>query len=440
MEVIERVAFSEGGAVGTGYENTGFRYVIPRFRSTPNNGLVSHFAFGTETPQDTLQALRVANRTALAEYGIDNAWSAITSLMNATNSVVGQMLESLNMADITVDRQRAYGSTSTMVMEELDINGTPRPQKVVAGITTGAPLRNYGVGVQFNWDFWQNATAQELVAQMQALITADATLVLRQLKRGILYSTNTTFRDDLVDGVDLYCKVFANGVDEGSYPSGQNGLAVPGTHNHYLGWGAAAWASATAAQRAADAILLVNHVKEHILDGNGAVNIYVNFADAKYWAGDGTGTIAAMAGFVPLPYQVVLPGINQDISRGMGRPTIPIYDVLIGTFQGCQVWVKPFTVAGYATAHAVGPNIDPALWIRVPSEPKALPGFSMPDIAGAVSLGGGNLHFVQNQPGYPYIVQAAQRRFGVSVWNRLAMASMHIANGSTGTYTPPTIN
>jgi hypothetical protein len=145
-----------------------------------------------------------------------------------------------------------------------------------------------------------------------------------------------------------------------------------------------------------------------------------------------------MTGFVPLQYQGIIPSISSD-NAGMGRrPGVPIYDVLIGFFQGCEVWIKPFGIANYAIAHAVGPNVPPTLWIRVPESPKVPSGASVSSVAGATSLGSGDLRLVQSMPGAPFICQAAERRFGVSIWNRVGMAVLDfITAGST--YTVPTI-
>jgi hypothetical protein len=398
----------------------------------------AQFAYGTGDTQSTLAALRVAN-SIIADYGLDQAYLAVQMLLEAHNRITAELL-SLFCADST-DRLRRYGTPDTMTMQELDQYGIPLAQRVSAGANVGFPLRKYGAGLQWNLDYATQATTVELAGQLEALLTADTRLIQRQIKRGFYYSTNTTFVDVLRDGFSLPVKCLAN-ADSIGLPVGPNGEQyASATHTHYMYagsgngdtitstndtiWSSLTTSSADVAKIKSDLDALCDNVVEHFNDGQAL--ILINKADEVYFRN----YLGVANGFDEIRPAILIPGITNDSPRVNDLDVLRIYNRQIGWYRGFQVWVKPWVVSHYPICTIVGP--EPPLLIRVPERPVA-----GNNVSGATSLGAGDLRLVSSFPGYPFIAQAMERRFGVAVWNRVNGAVLDINH--TGSYTQPTIN
>ena len=160
--------------------------------------------YGTLSVLDTLAA---AQQSVVA-YGEDRAWSEISAALQAHNAQVSELTGLL--METTEDRQRRYGTPDSMVMTEVDEFGRADAQKIAAGSTIGFPLRLYSIALQWTRKYFQNATTQELAAQVDAAFDADVKAVQREIKRALFLPTNYTFTDALVDNVDLGVKRLVN--------------------------------------------------------------------------------------------------------------------------------------------------------------------------------------------------------------------------------------
>jgi hypothetical protein len=162
------------------------------------------------------------------------AFEAIETARQAHNIQFNEML--MDFIDRTTDRQRRYGGSASMAMDEVDEFGRADAQKIPGGVTVGFPLRLFQESVQWTRKFMQNATTTELAAQFTAAQDAHILRLQRQIKRAIFTATNYTFTDKLVDNVDLAVKAFVN-ADSASIPNGPNGETFDGTsHTHYIGF------------------------------------------------------------------------------------------------------------------------------------------------------------------------------------------------------------
>src|SRR5688572_23086404 len=96
-------------------------------------------AFGTLNTLDTL----AASQQTVAQYGEDNAFTAIQAALDAHNEIMNNT-RSL-FIETTTDRQRRYGGPDNMSMDEVDEFGRGDAQKIAAGVTVGFPLRLFDV-------------------------------------------------------------------------------------------------------------------------------------------------------------------------------------------------------------------------------------------------------------------------------------------------------
>src|SRR5205085_1299459 len=112
-------------------------------------------------------------------------FQAIQAALDAHNMIIRDMLQ--NFVDFTSQRQRRYGGFDQKNMQELDEFGRARPTKISAGVTAGFPLRKYGDALQWTRIFFQVATTQELAAETDSMMDADARNIQVQIRRG-LYS------------------------------------------------------------------------------------------------------------------------------------------------------------------------------------------------------------------------------------------------------------
>src|SRR5690349_1308144 len=173
-------------------------------------------AYGTLSTLDTL----ASSQQTIAQFGEDNAFSAIEAARVAHNAIVQELLS--GFVERTEERLRRYGGPSAMAMDEIDQWGTPDAQKVAAGSPVYFPLKLYGLSVQWTRKFMQVATTRELAEQFVAAQDADINAIIREIKRAIFTPTNYTFADKLVDNVALSVKALVN-ADSAPLPLGPNG-------------------------------------------------------------------------------------------------------------------------------------------------------------------------------------------------------------------------
>lgn len=348
--------------------------------------------FGTNTTLDTL----AASQQTVAQFGEDRAFDAIEAGFQAHNAIVRELLTDL--VELTTDRQRRYGGSDTMEMQDLDQFGTPLAQKITAGTTVGFPLRKAGGSLQWTRTALEVMPATQIAANVNAMMAADMRRIQRDIKRALYTPTNASFVDVLVDNVTLAVKALVN-ADGAGIPTGPSGEEFPGaTHTHYL---------AVAAPAAANSKALVNTVIEH--HAQGMPRLYIAQADEA--------TVRGFAGFQPYMDPRVILGSGS--SRGdAALNVLNINNRAIGVFEGAEVFVKPWAIANFQVAHQSGLGTRP-LVMR--------------------TRGGdfGDLRLVYEDELHPLRARVYEREFGIGVWTRTAAAVLQTNNAA---YTAPTIS
>lgn len=349
-------------------------------------------AYGTLSTLDSLAAVR----QSVAEFGEDRAWDSISVALEARNRQVAEMQSAL--MERTADVQRAYGTGDVKSMEELDQWGQPSAQKISAGVTVGFPLRRYGNSLQWTRQFMMSNTVAQLAAEVQAIIDADRSNVIRAVKLAIFTSTNASFVDKLgvPANVTLAVKAFVNN-DAASLPVGPNGEVFATSHNHYL---------ASTTLTAAALTNLVTTVQEHYNAGTPV--IYISQTDEA--------AVRALTGFVAdVDVRITQPNTTAYASNALDISDL--YNRRIGLFGAAEVWIKPWMIANYAFCFVQGAPAP--LVMRVPT-----------------FAGLGDLQLTSEDERNPLRARTYERQFGIGVWNRTNGAVLHFASA---TYVIPTI-
>ncbi len=390
------------------------------------------FAFGTSDGTDTLATLRVANQV-IADYGLDTVDAAVNGLLEAYNRLTAELIS--QFCDISGDRQRRYGTPAQMSMQPMDNYAVPFAQGVTSGYTVGFPLWRAGIGLQWNRHYFETATTRELAMQLTALLTADAKWIQAQVKDAMFSPTSYAFQDFQTDGALLLVKALANAETGLQLPVGPQGEIFASTHNHFMYPGSGngdtlatytsnAWnAAPTTGTMTADVQNLIENVLEHYNDPTAKIKLYINRAQETQMR-----QLAPV--FQPLYDPRVIHSITQDIARG-ALDVGSIADRAIGLFYGAEVWVKPYIPNGYMFCFLEGGGVEPSMMIRVPVGAKT----EGTAASGQVTLQGGDLRIVSEFQMFPMYAQAAERRIGVGVWNRVNGSAMYL--NSTTAYTNP---
>lgn len=343
-----------------------------------------------------ISTLLAARFQSPAAFGLSTIESVLAADIAAHNAIVQNMVGEI--AEVTTDRQRIYGTSADGDMIEVDEFGRAPTQKSAPGATVGFPMRLFQFNLGWTDKFMKTATTADLAIKMQAAQKAHLRAIQREMKRAIYGSANYTWTDMLVDNVSLGVKRFVN-ADSAAIPNGPNGEAYDGTsHTHY---------TANATLTAAALLACVNNVIEHGFGG--AVHLIINKTDEA--------AVRALSGFVAYPdprivYRVTdTPGATLDISRLDNRA--------IGIFNGSEVWVKPWAIANYALAYDAGASGKPLAFRQ--RDQTALQG----------------LRIASQFDSYPLYAQFMEAEYGMGVWTRTNGAVLYFAGVS---YTDPVIS
>lgn len=340
-------------------------------------------AYGTLSVADLLATSR--NQT-VAQVGEDRVWESIESYLAAHNAILNEQLADL--VERTTERLAGVGGVADMSMEELDEFGRADAQKVTAGALLGFPLRLYGVAVQWTRKWFANHTPAELVAQIDAAMTADILNVQKQIKRAIFIPTNYTFVDKLIDRVEIPVKALVN-ADGMTIPSGPNGETFnAATHTHYL-------ARASTSLAASDVTNLLATVAEHYNSGD--LKLYINQAQESTIRG-------FTSNFTPYVDARIIPSNGTTVARG-ALDQSNIYNRAIGVFDQAEVWVKPWIPAGYLFA-----------WMRGQQPPLAFR---------ERRQGSGDFQLDYENEQYPLRARQMGREFGIGVRTRINGAVLY---------------
>ena len=349
--------------------------------------------FGSLTTFDTL----ASTEQSIAQFGEDNAWDGIASMLDSYNAQVTAITTPL--MEKTTSRLRRYGTAAQMEMQRMDEMGTPNAQKVSAGVPVGFPLEDYGIALQWSQLFMKQKTVKQLAAQVSAATTADLRRIIRNVKIALFMGLNYNFTDYLVDHVEIIplpIKSLLN-ADGAPIPPGPNGEVFNGsTHTHYL-------ANAGLTNGFAGACLQT--VLEHYNDGQAVIWISRNDESA----------FRLLPDFIKMTYDTVIKATNVEYAPGSLNPT-KLYNRMIGYFQGAEVWTKPWMIPGYMFSYMEGQPQPLVMRIRGV------------DVNGGVAVdGAGDFGISYEDEVHPLRAKAFEREYGISVWNR--------TNGSIGYFT-----
>jgi hypothetical protein len=341
--------------------------------------------------------LLAARFQSAAEFGLDTIEEVLNEDTANHNFIVQQALREL--CEISTDRQRIYGTSGRGQMQEVDEDGKGPTQKNTNGATVAFPLRKFQYPMGWNETWLQIHTPADMAEAVQGAQQADYIEVMRQLKRAAYLSANYTYRDHLVDRIELAVKRFVN-ADGADIPDGPNGETFDGsTHTHYN-----ASATLTAAALKAN----IRDVVEH--GHGGSVRLVINAANED--------AVRNLSGFTA--YQdprlifgastTGIPNVRLDIARLDNRA--------IGIFDSAEVWVKPWAITDYYFVYDAAGVKKPFVFRQ--RNVAVLQGLR---IAGKVSL-------------YPHNVNFMEDEYGIGVWTRTNGAVLYV--GDT-TYADPTI-
>jgi hypothetical protein len=349
----------------------------------------------TNTGTYDISSLLSFRQQTAADFGLDTIAEVLASDLAAWNQTVTEMVQ--EMAEVTTDRQRVYGTSHAGEMQEVDEYGKASTQKAEVGDTVGFPLRLMQYNLGWTAKYLQVATPADLAAQQIAAQDAHWRRIQKEIKRAIYGATNYTFRDHLIDNVELNIKRFVN-ADGAGVPNGPNGEVFdPDTHTHYDAINGVTANALTAA---------INDVIEH--GHGGAVKVGINKADES--------AVRALSGFVAYPDPRIVyratdtPGQTLDISRLDNRA--------IGIFGGAEVWVKSWVLDNY---YFVWDSQDV-------NKPLAFRQRTQETLQG--------LRLAASNIDYPLYVDFMEAEFGLGVWTRTNGLVLYTGGSS---YVSPTI-
>jgi hypothetical protein len=351
---------------------------------------------GTLQVSDTLATLAAAGNTTVAEYGIDEAFAVI----NQDNQIYNEQVKNELLPDFCVvsdQREWVYGGNDEMTVEEIDEYGDADVEEVGAGDTMGAPLRRYGRGVQWTWDYFQITPLSELAKQYTALQTADLKGIRRNIRNALLNPTNNlTYRDRLIDRKVIKTYALLNG-DGMAIPMGPSGaLSDASNRTHFL---------ATASLVAADFRALIAKVLDFEVGGELVLIIPRTMETAiraMTTAGD----------FSPLmDVSIVQPNTATYVAGGLDvfNPN----DRRIGKFGAAWVDVRPWMPDNYALCVDKGTGDAKVLQFR--TRPRGV---------------WSDFGLRARTKGHPLTADALARDYGIAVRNRHQAAALYTGGGS----------
>lgn len=340
---------------------------------------------GTATIADLIRA----RFQSLAGFDQENIASALTADLAVHNQLVTEMVGAL--AEISSDRQRIYGTSDSGQMLEVDEFSRGPTQKPQVGATVAFPMRLFQYNVGWTRKFFQTKQVNDLLMLYLAAKKAHRKKIQVLLKKAMFGSSNFTYRDHLVDNVDLPVKRFLN-ADSVPIPEGPNGETFnAASHTHYL---------ANAGLTAGFALSVINTVVEH---GNGGmVRLVINAADET--------AFRALTGFQAYVDPRIALGTGQVANQQRLNIT-RLDNRAIGIFGAAEVWVKPWGIANYLLAYDETAEQKP-LVLRTRSGQ------------------GVNLAIAAEIALYPLTAQFMEDEFDFAVWNRTNGAIGYFGGGA----------
>lgn len=347
----------------------------------------------------TIETLLAARFHTIVEFDRDTIRQIIDNDLSAHNQLVQDML--MGFVRFTTEKMLRTGTSMDGEMYEVDEHGRAPTQIDRPGVTAGFPLRLFQHPVGWTQKWLQAHTPNDMAVMILNAETSHLKRIRREIQRAIFPPTNYTFRDHLIDGVDLPIKRLLN-ADGDPVPDGPNGEQFdPATHTHYNG---------TVSLTNAAVLDLVEDVIEH---GFGAsVKLAINRAQES--------AVRALDDFVAYHDPRVIPAITGD-------NTVTTLDITrvdnraIGILGAAEVWVKPWMLPNYMMA-----------WDQGASEENRALGFRQ---RAQTSLQG--LRLVSEFSHHPLHVQFLESEFGIGVNQRANGALLYIGDA---TYQAPDLS
>lgn len=262
----------------------------------------------------------------------------------AHNRRANAMIAAFAVRVSTRDGVDATGQSLTGTMTEVDEYGRARTQVTGKPGETYFPLRRYQFAAGYTADFFRKKTAKDFVAVLENAQAAHRKELVKQIRDRIFSPFNYDFEDFLTDGKVFNVKAFYNG--DGTAPVlGPNLEEFSSTHNHYFGFTALDEAALSA---------MINGVREH--SDSAVVEVHVSAMQE--------GALRKIEGFAPAQEVNVKVSVNETVAtRTTDRSQNS--NRFLGTFQGAEVWAKPWVFDNYGYALDVN---DPVLGIRHPDD------------------------------------------------------------------------
>lgn len=344
-----------------------------------------------------VSTLLATRYTSANQYGIDTIAQILQADLDAYNAITLEQLSEL--CDVTTDVQRIYGSSAGGKMAKVDEYGRSSTQRATTGATVGFPLDRFQYGIGWTKRYMEKATPADLAVGQQAAQKAHRIAIRDEIKRAIYTPTNTTFKDYLVNNVDVPVKAFLN-ADGAAIPDAMDGSAfTASSHTHY---------SASATLTNAAVLALVANVVEH--GHGGMIRLAINFNDES--------AFRLLADFTAAPDYRVIPATNVTVTQQTTNPA-NLYNRYIGVFGAAEVWIKPWAIQSYAFAYDAADQSKPLAFRQ--------------DQVGAPLQG---LRIAANLDLYPLYAEYMEADFGVGVWTRTNGAVLDFGSAS---YRTPTI-
>lgn len=344
-----------------------------------------------------LASLLAVRFQSVNAFGVNTVIDVLEADLAAHNAIVQEMITEL--ATPTTDTQGVYGTGASGEMVEVDEFGRSMTQKSAPGSTVAWPLRLFQYGVGWTAKFMETATPADLAQQQLSAEEAHMKAMRRDIKRAIFGSSNYTFNDFLINNVALGVKRFVN-ADGATIPDGPDGSTFNGaTHTHYD-------ANATLTTAVVDAA--ITDLIEH---GHGArPRIAIHYSNASLWTAL-TGFVAAVPNYIQTPaYNVTIPATRTDLGNQYNR--------LLGYYGAAEVWVKPWTIAGYFFLYDSASTQKPLAFRQ----------------RNATTLQG--LKLAAELPAYPLYAKYYEAEFG---FGALTRTNGVVVQHTNGTYQNPTI-
>jgi hypothetical protein len=337
----------------------------------------------------SMDDLRAAKFQSAAEFGLDTINETLQGDLRNWEAQVSEAITAF--CETTTDRQRIWGSSAVVDMEELGEFGRPRTAKNNVGNTCGFRLNRFGSAIGYT-DMWlKSHSPAELVEKQLQVERGHNERIMKEIKKAIYTKDNETFTDVLVDRVDLPVKAFIN-ADSSNIPDAPDGTKFAGTHQHYIN-------RAGGALAAVDIDNVVKLVAEHGFSG---IVLYIALADLT--------AISALANFTKLATPLMEYHSTNVTTQRLDTGADPS-DRLVG-FWGenmVPVYTKKWAIAKYFVCLA----------LEAPEKPLVRRQHTVPALQG--------LRLEAKIDAYPLISDNYVALEGYSVWNRLAGAVLYDA-------------